>query len=85
MGKKIFPTVFIKKQSLRNGKQRTLFFFVHSGKSELGGRTLKWEWAVNKWGCGGVRTVGPIPLHSPLMFDLLVLSANIGNRKEKPS
>ena len=34
---------------------------------------------------GGARTVGPIPLHSPLMFDLLVLSANVGIRKEKPS
>lgn len=32
----------------------------------------------------GARTVGPIPLHSPLMFDLLVLNANIGIRKEKP-
>lgn len=38
---KIFPTVFIKKHSLRNGKQRALFFFIHSGKGELGGRTFK--------------------------------------------
>ena len=33
----------------------------------------------------GVFPVGPIPLHLPLTFDLLVLSANIGIRKEKPS
>ena len=31
----------------------------------------------------GAFTVGPIPLHSPLMFSLLVLSASIGIRMLK--
>lgn len=90
MDKKIFPTVSIRKHSLRNGKQRPLLFFIHSGKSALGGGTLSENGQLTSRGVAGkqellgARTVGPAPLHSPLVFDLLVLSASVGIRKEKP-
>ena len=51
--------------------------------SSENGQLRSWE-VVEKQELLCACTVCPIPLHPPLMFDLLVLSDRIGIRKEKP-
>lgn len=54
-------------------------------KNGLGGGTYEWKQAVKKLGSGrkAGSTVCSIPLHPTLIFDLLLLSAGIGIRKEE--